>query len=76
MIDTTVAPGAAHPLVPQLQGPFVRARARQINYQVPSFVGKNSKKSQIRIQVGLTRFLLVQSELSPNWTVSSVFDSF
>jgi hypothetical protein len=44
MIDTTVAPGAAHPLVPQLQGPFARARARQINYQVPSFVGKNSKK--------------------------------
>jgi hypothetical protein len=39
MIDTTVPPRAAHPLVPQLQGHFTRARARQINYQVPSFVG-------------------------------------
>jgi hypothetical protein len=34
------------------------------------------KKSQIRILVGLTRFLLVPSEFNPNWTVSLVFDSF
>jgi hypothetical protein len=34
------------------------------------------KKKSIRIHVGLTRFLLVRSEFSPNWTVSSVFDSF
>jgi hypothetical protein len=33
---------------------------------------KNSEKSQIRIQVGSTRFLLVQSEISLNWTVSLV----
>jgi hypothetical protein len=46
MIDTIVAPKAAHPLVPQLQGHFARARARQINYQVPSFVGTLSNNHE------------------------------
>jgi hypothetical protein len=39
MIDTTIAPRATHPLVPQLQGHLVGARARHMNYQVPLFVG-------------------------------------
>jgi hypothetical protein len=39
IIDTTMSPRDTHPLVPQLQGHLARARARQINYQVPLFVG-------------------------------------
>ena len=38
-VDTTVAPAATHPHVPPLQGPLTRARARQLNYQVLSFLG-------------------------------------
>ena len=38
--DTTVAPAATHPHAsPLLQGPLTRARARQLNYQVLSFLG-------------------------------------
>ena len=37
--DTTVAPAATHPHAsPLLQGPLTRARARQLNYQVLSFL--------------------------------------
>jgi hypothetical protein len=39
MIDTTDTPTTTHPLVPQLQRPLVRARARQLNYHVPSLLG-------------------------------------
>ena len=39
IVDTTVAPAATHPHVPPLQGPLTRARARQLNYQVLSFLG-------------------------------------
>jgi hypothetical protein len=65
--------------------PIIRAffRVRELSFgrqargRAKKIQKKNSdKKSQICIQVGLTRFLLVQSEFSPNWTVSSVFDSF
>ena len=38
-IDTTDTPASTHPLVPQLHGPLARARARQLNYQVPSLLG-------------------------------------
>jgi hypothetical protein len=38
-VDTTVAPTATLPHVPQFQGPLTRARARQLNYQVLSFLG-------------------------------------
>ena len=39
-VDTTVAPAATHPDAPPLfQGPLTRARARQLNYQVLSFLG-------------------------------------
>ena len=39
-VDTTVAPAATHPHAPPpLQGPLTRARARQLNYQVLSFLG-------------------------------------
>jgi hypothetical protein len=48
MIDTIVAPKAAHPLVPQLQGHFARARARQINYEVPLSVGKKIQKKNLK----------------------------
>jgi hypothetical protein len=37
-VDTTVAPIATLPHVPQFQGPFTRARACQLNYQVLSFL--------------------------------------
>jgi hypothetical protein len=61
------------------QSPWVKFRSRGKRKKLSNkkkFCKKNSgKKSQIRIQVGLTRFLLVQSEFSPNWTVLSVFDS-
>jgi hypothetical protein len=32
MVDTTVAPTATLPHIPQFQGPLTRARARQLNY--------------------------------------------
>jgi hypothetical protein len=38
-VDTTVAPTATLPHVPQFQGPLTRTRARQLNYQVLSFLG-------------------------------------
>jgi hypothetical protein len=38
-VDTTVAPTAILPHVPQFQGPLIRARACQLNYQVLSFLG-------------------------------------
>jgi hypothetical protein len=38
-VDTTVAPTATLPHVPQFQGPLTRARARQLNYHVLSFLG-------------------------------------
>jgi hypothetical protein len=38
-VDTTVAPTATLPHVPQFQGPLTRTRARQLNYQVFSFLG-------------------------------------
>jgi hypothetical protein len=46
MTDTTVGPRAAHPLKPQLEGPLARARAREINYQVPFFVGTFPKNHE------------------------------
>jgi hypothetical protein len=39
MIDTTDTPTTTHPLVPQLQRPLARARARQLNYHVPLLLG-------------------------------------
>jgi hypothetical protein len=51
-------------------------RQEEEEEQKKSSKKKFQKKSQIRIQVGLTWFLLVQSEFSSNWTVLSVFDSF
>jgi hypothetical protein len=39
MVDTTVAPIATLPHIPQFQGPLTRAHARQLNYQVLSFLG-------------------------------------
>jgi hypothetical protein len=39
MVDTTVAPIAILPHIPQFQGPPTRARARQLNYQVLLFLG-------------------------------------
>jgi hypothetical protein len=39
MVDTTVAPTATLPHIPQFQGPITRARARQLNYQELSFLG-------------------------------------
>jgi hypothetical protein len=39
MVNTTVAPTATLPHIPQFQGPLTRARARQLNYQVLSFLG-------------------------------------
>jgi hypothetical protein len=38
-VDTTVAPTSTLPRVPQFQGPLTRARARQLNYHVLSFLG-------------------------------------
>jgi hypothetical protein len=38
-VDTTIAPTATLPHIPQFQGPLTRARARQLNYQVLSFLG-------------------------------------
>jgi hypothetical protein len=38
-VDTTVVPTATLPHIPQFQGPLTRARARQLNYQVLSFLG-------------------------------------
>jgi hypothetical protein len=38
-VDTTVAPTATLPHIPQFQGNLTRARARQLNYQVFSFQG-------------------------------------
>jgi hypothetical protein len=32
MVDTTVAPTATLPHIPQFQGPLTRAHARQLNY--------------------------------------------
>jgi hypothetical protein len=38
-VDTTVAPTATLPHIPQFQGPLTGARACQLNYQVLSFLG-------------------------------------
>src|SRR4051812_23429116 len=38
-VDTTVAPTATLPHVPQFQGPLTRTHARQLNYQVLLFLG-------------------------------------
>jgi hypothetical protein len=38
-VDTTVAPTATLSHIPQFQGPLTRARARQLNYKVLSFLG-------------------------------------
>jgi hypothetical protein len=38
-VDTTIAPTATLPHVPQFQGPLARGRARQLNYQVLLFLG-------------------------------------
>jgi hypothetical protein len=38
-VDTTFAPTATLPHIPQFKGPLTRARARQLNYQVLSFLG-------------------------------------
>jgi hypothetical protein len=38
-VYTTVAPTATLPHISQFQGPLTRARARQLNYQVLSFLG-------------------------------------
>jgi hypothetical protein len=38
-VDTTVAPTATLPHIPQFQGPLTRARARQLNCQVLLFLG-------------------------------------
>jgi hypothetical protein len=44
MIDTTDIPAATYPLVLQIQGPLARACVSQLNYQVPSLLGKRSKE--------------------------------
>ena len=66
--DTTIAPTPSiTPLVPEIQGPITRARARQLNYQVLWFLGTSvSVKEHMLLPKGDVPLLITNNGTNPS----------
>jgi transposase InsO family protein len=60
--DTTTAPTAPTPQVPEIHGPITRARARQLNYQVLSFLGTSFNINENMLLPKMGSFMCFRNE--------------